>query len=127
MNITRKEFCSGMASGTVLLLLQSCGGGGGSYSSGPVFGSGCGATGTAIAGNHASPYAHTLSVPAADLRSGTDHTYTTEGTTDHFHMVMLTGAELLSLANGATVTKALGSGGSALFPAHTHPATITCV
>jgi hypothetical protein len=116
-----------MAGGTLLLGLQACGGGdGGGSGSGAGFGGGCGASGAAIGGNHASPNAHTLTVPAADLRAGADHTYPTGGTADHVHDVTFTAAELLALANGSAITKTSGSASSANFPAHTHPVTATC-
>jgi hypothetical protein len=125
VKVTRREFFERLAGGTVLLTLQACGGDGGSGNAG--FGAGCGATGAAIVGNHASPYAHTLTVPAADLRSGVDHTYSTEGTTDHVHTVSFTAAELLALANnGPPIKKVSGSASSVNFVAHIHSITVTC-
>jgi hypothetical protein len=127
MAFTRRDFVEALAGTTVLLGLPACGGGGGGGSgSGPGFGGGCGASGTAIGGNHASPNAHTLTVPAADLRAGADRTYTTGGTADHVHDLTFTAADLLALANGSAVTKTSSLAGSANFPAHTHPVTATC-
>jgi hypothetical protein len=126
MSVTRRDFFEAVAGGSLLLGVQACGGGGDSGSgSGAGFGGGCGASGTAIGSNHASPNAHTLSVPAADLRAGADRTYQTGGTADHVHDVAFTAAELLALTNGP-ITKTSGSAGSVNFVAHTHSVTVSC-
>ena len=68
MSMTRKEFCGGLAGGTVLLLFQGCGGGGGysGSSSGGMMSTttSCGASGSAIAGNHG----HVLTIARATSR-----------------------------------------------------------
>ena len=126
MKLTRRKFVEGTGAGAVVMALQACGGGDSGSGSGPGFGAGCGAAGTSIAGNHPAPNAHTLAVPATDLRAGLDRSYTTGGTADHVHTVALTSAQLQTLANGTAVTVTSGSAGSANFPAHTHAITVSC-
>jgi hypothetical protein len=76
MNITRKQFCGGLAGGSVALLLQACGGGGSSAPPAGGTASGCGASGAAIAGNHG----HVLVIATADLESLSNKTYSIRGT-----------------------------------------------
>ena len=124
MDITRKEFCAGLAGGSVLLLLQSCGGGGSSYGGGGGTPAACGASGTAIAGNHG----HVLTIPRADLVSPTaPQTYHFTGTADHIHDVTLSVADLQNLYLGmsvvATSTTATGVASGIV---HSHVVTSTC-
>lgn len=78
---------------------------------------GCGATGAAISLNHG----HELVIPAADLDSATDKTYSIKGTSVHEHMVTFTAAQLgmLKAKTPVTVTSTLAG--------HTHEVTATCV
>jgi hypothetical protein len=118
MTITRKEFLSAAAGGTVLLLLQSCGGGGGDGGDDPPpSGQSCGASGSAIAGNHG----HTLSIPSADLDATTDQTYDIAGTANHGHSVTFTPEQLESLKAGESVMVT-----STTVSAHDHVVTASC-
>src|SRR5262245_33642236 len=126
MTITRKDFLGAAAGGTVLLLLQSCGGGGDGYGGGGGGGGGggrggggmsCGASGSAIAGNHG----HVLSIPAADLTSSTNMTYGITGTADHPHSVTFTPAQLQALAAGQSVMVTSTTNAS-----HDHLVTARC-
>ena len=121
MNITRKQFCGVLAGGSVVLLLKACGGGG--YSA-PAAGTAmsCGASGTAIAGNHG----HLLVIAAADLDSMVNKTYSIQYTADHDHQVTFTPAQLQTLKGGGSVTVTSTVGTSAAFPAHSHSVTATC-
>jgi hypothetical protein len=123
MNITRKEFCAGVAGGSVLLLLQACGGGGGGYSSGPGYGNGCGASGTNIVPSHG----HTLAVPATDLDSTLPVTYPIMGTAGHDHTVTLNPAQLQALKAGTKVmvTSSTDDGG-ATGGIHFHTVSALC-
>lgn len=120
MTITRKRFLSAATGGTVLLLLQGCGGGGGDDddddNGGPSTGS-CGATGTAIAGNHG----HALSIPAADLTATTNRTYDITGSANHAHSVTFTPAQLAMLDAGQSVMVT-----STTNSAHEHVVTASC-
>jgi hypothetical protein len=122
--MTRKKFCSSVASATVLLLIQACGGGGSGYSgsaptsSPPPTSSGGGGCSDTIAGNHG----HVLSVAAADLDSATDMSYDIQGTADHTHTVVLTVAQLRTLKTGASVNTT-----SSTTLSHMHDITITCI
>jgi len=133
MKLTRKQFLGSLGSGTVVLWLQACGGGGGGYSGGGGgggmgggmgggYGGGgnlmCGATGTAISGNHG----HTLTINEADLDSTTDKTYNIMGTADHNHSVTFTVAQLGMLKGGQMVTVA-----STTTNGHMHNVTASCV
>ena len=121
--MTRKKFCSSVASATVLLLIQACGGGGSGYSgstptSSPPPTSGGGSCSDTIAANHG----HVLSVAAADLDSATDMSYDIQGTADHTHTVVLTVAQLRTLKTGASVNTT-----SSTTLSHMHDITITCI
>ena len=117
MDISRKEFCSALGSGSLLLLLQSCGGGGG-YGAAPAPPPGaCGAAGAAIAGNHG----HVLVIPRADLDSAVAVTYGMPGTAGHDHNVTFTPAQLQMLKSGAAVTVS-----STVTFGHNHDVTATC-
>ena len=122
MTITRKQFLNGATATTVLLLFQGCGGGGGGYAGpapapapGPA--SGCGASGTQIAGNHG----HALVIPSADLDSMVDMTYDIQNVADHNHTVTFTPAQLAQLKAHATVVVT-----STTTLSHMHDLTVTC-
>src|SRR5215831_15537643 len=66
-------------------------------------------------------HSHTVGVPAADQLHPADTTYTTSSTLNHTHTVMLTAAQLSSIAAGGTVT--LTSSVSAVTGTHTHDFT----
>ena len=120
MTITRKEFCAGMAGGSVVLLLQACGGGGSSYGGTPAPAA-CGAT--AIAGNHG----HTLTIARADLDSLVDMSYNIAGMADHPHSVTFTPAQLQQLKAGTAVVVTSTSGSSPVgMVVHTHVVTSSC-
>lgn len=116
MTITRKGFLSALGGGTVVLLLQGCGGGGGDDDDDDAPGS-CGATGSAIAGNHG----HVLSIASADLDSTTNRTYDITGTANHPHSVTFTPAQLQSLKAGQSVMVT-----STTNSAHDHVVTASC-
>ena len=115
MSITRKDFCGGLAGGSVLLLLQACGGGGSSGGGGTI--AACGASGAAIAGNHG----HVLTIAKADLDSLTDKTYSIAGSAGHDHSVTLTVAQLQQLKAGMGVIVT-----STMTNAHSHAVTSSC-
>jgi len=118
MNITRKRFLGAVGSGTVVLWLQGCGGGGGGYGDdGNDPPQSCGASGTAIAGNHG----HVLTIAEADLNSVTDKTYSIQGSAGHDHTVTLTAAQLASLKAGHSVAVT-----STTTSAHMHVVTANC-
>ena len=75
-----------------------------------------GAAHTAITSNHG----HSLMVPAADVRAGTDKTYSIRGSSLHDHNRTLTAAHFAALASGVPVTAASFGGG------HTHDVTLEC-
>lgn len=122
--MTRKGFLGAAAGGTILLLLQACGGGDDDAAPATNTGGGttpsktCGANGTAIAGNHG----HVLSIPAADLDSSTDKTYSIQGSSGHDHLVTLTVAQLQALKAGQMV-----SATSTTDFQHNHVVTVSCV
>lgn len=126
MALSRKEFCVSVAGSTLLLWLPACGGGG-DYSGGSSGGSAadCGASGSAITGNHG----HTLTIARVDLDSPTDKTYAFTGS-DHSHDVTFTPAQLQQLKTGATVN-VMSTSGSGVYGAHTHSTSAsmasTCV
>ena len=120
MAIDRKEFCAGLLGGGAALWLGGCGGGG-SYSAPappPVPAATCGASGTAIAGNHG----HALNLPSSDLGSTVDKTYSLQGAADHDHTLVLSAAQLQQLKPGATVVMT-----SSTTNAHSHVVTVSCV
>ena len=118
MRLTRKQFLSAAASGTVLVLLQGCGGGGDDDDNNPPpSGQTCGASGAAIAGNHG----HTLSIASADLDATTDRTYDITGTANHPHSVTFTPAQLQLLKAGQSVMVT-----STTNSAHEHVVTASC-
>ena len=128
MTMTRKAFLGAAAGSTVVLLLHACGGGDDDNSAapapapapGPGPGPGvaqCGAAGAAIAGNHG----HALTIPAADLDSATDKSYSIVGTANHSHSVTFTPAQLQALKAGQGVTVQ-----STTDSFHEHAVTATC-
>lgn len=122
MSMTRKGFLGAATGGTVLLILQACGGGGGAYGSsgsmGDPQGGMCGASGTAIAGNHG----HVLTIATADLDSTVDMSYSIQGTASHTHTVTLTVAQLQAIKGGGTVTVT-----SSTTLSHDHVLTVSCM
>jgi hypothetical protein len=120
MDITRKQFCGALAGGTVVLLLDACGGGGYSAPAGVVAMS-CGASGTAIAGNHG----HLLVIATADLDSMVDKTYSLTGA-PHDHQITFTAAQLLTLKMGGSVTVVSGPASAPAMDAHTHSVMASC-
>ena len=128
-DITRKGFLGAAAGGTVLLFLQACGGGGGDYGSAPAPApappppapppSGqCTPASAVIASNHG----HVLAIPAADLDSTTDKSYSIQGSGTHDHTVTFTAGLLQMLKNGQTVMAT-----STQTNSHTHSVTVSCV
>ncbi len=126
MTITRKAFIGAAAGSTLVLLLQACGGGDddnpAAPAPAPTPGPGpapaqCGSTGAAIAGNHG----HALTIPAADLDSATNMTYSILGTANHPHSVTFTPAQLQALKAGQGVTVQ-----STTNSLHDHAVTATC-
>ncbi|HXD06615.1 MAG TPA: hypothetical protein VN680_11225 [Burkholderiaceae bacterium] len=138
MDESRRRMVFGGAVGAVALTLDACGGGG-SYgssttmtplpmtatTSAPAASSpealSCGAA--SIGGNHG----HVLSIPQADLSSTVNMTYNIEGSADHNHTVTLTPEQLQQIKAKNSVTVVSTVGGSADFPAHSHPVTLTCM
>jgi hypothetical protein len=121
MSMTRKGFLGAATGGTILLILQACGGGGSDSTpsgSGGQQGMQCGSSGAAISGNHG----HALEIPAADLDSTTDMSYSIQGTASHTHTIVLTVAQLQMLKAGQAVTVA-----SSTTLSHNHNVTATCV
>jgi len=120
MDISRKEFCAALGSGTVLLWLQACGGGsdymGGTPAPPPPPGA-CGAEGAAIAANHG----HVLVIPRADLDSLVAMTYGMPGTAGHSHDVTFTPAQLQTMKGGGSVTVT-----STTTDFHNHDVTASC-
>lgn len=127
MDKSRRKLLFASAGGTALAaVLAACGGGGGGgYSSTPTPPPpppppgtlSCGASGTAISGNHG----HLLTIPAADVDSMVDMTYNIQGSADHNHTVTLTVAQLrmIKAMNSVTVM-------SSINVAHDHDVTVNC-
>jgi len=125
--ITRKRFLLSLFGSTAAVLLDGCGGGGGGYSSPapmtpppppPPSIASCGASGSAIAGNHG----HVLNFVKTDTDPPTsDKTYDIMGTADHTHSVTLTAAQLDMLHSGSSVivTSTVAFG-------HQHDVTVSC-
>jgi hypothetical protein len=120
MSMTRKQFCEGLGSGTVLLLLGSCGGGGDSSYNAMPPPSSTGCSATAITANHG----HALVIAKTDLNSTVDKTYSILGTATHDHQITLTVAQLALLKAGTTVTVTSTQAGA---PAHTHDVSVGCM
>jgi len=126
--ITRKRFLLSLFGSTAAVLLDACGGGGGGYSSPapmptptpppPPPPASCGASGSAIAGNHG----HVLNFVKTDTDPPTSpKTYDIMGTADHTHSVTLTAAQLDQLHSGATVVVT-----STVAFGHQHDVTVSC-
>jgi hypothetical protein len=64
---------------------------------------------------------HALDVPAADVNAGAGMTYDIQGQSAHNHTVMLTAAQMATLASGGQVEVT-----SSVELGHSHPVTITC-
>ena len=126
--ITRKEFCTRMAGGSVVLLFQACGGGGSDYvappapAPAPTPGPGPSGCNDTIGANHG----HTLTIAVADLSSTVDKVYDIQGSAAHTHTVTLTVANLQALKAGMTVqvTSSLSQTGPA--GAHDHAVSALC-
>ena len=120
--ITRKVFCTRLAAGSVLLLIQACGGGGSSSSDdvnplpapGPKPAGGCT---DSIALNHG----HVLTIASADLDSLTEMVYNIQGSAAHNHTVVLSVPNLRALKAGTVVTATSSTGAN-----HDHSVSITC-
>jgi hypothetical protein len=126
--ITRKRFLLSLFGSTAAVLLDGCGGGGSSYGGTPApmptpapppSSASCGASGSAIAGNHPTP--HVLDFAKTDLDSTTDVTYNIQGMADHNHTVTLTVAQLATLKAGGSVMVT-----STTTNSHEHVVTVTC-
>ena len=123
MAMTRSQFCNAFVGVSALLILQGCGGGGSDYGSSPPPPPGpppapqCGASGTAITGNHG----HTLTIPEADLSAAVDKTYNIMGTAGHNHTVTFTVAQLAQLKTHQSVTVT-----STTTAGHSHNVAATC-
>lgn len=118
MGLNRKQFLGAVGSGSVVLWLQACGGGGSGYGDGGGGGAqSCGASGTAIAGNHG----HSLTIPEADLSSSTDKTYNIMGSASHDHTVTFTAMQLAQLKAGQSVVVS-----SSVTSSHQHEVTARC-
>lgn len=142
MPLSRRQFCGGLGSGS-LLLLTSCGGSG--YSAPPAAApaptpaptpapapaptpapapaptpapapASCGAT--AITANHG----HSLTISATDLDSPTDRTFSIAGLADHDHTITLTVAQLQGIKAKLATTVA-----STVNLSHSHDVTVNCV
>ena len=118
MATTRKVFLRQLAGGAWLLALGGCGGGGSGYgdtaTATPSSSAGCAA---AIADNHG----HVLSIPAADLDSAVDKTYSIQGSADHSHQVSFTAAQLALLKGGKAVVVT-----TSVTLGHNHAITESC-
>jgi hypothetical protein len=121
MTMTRKGFLRAATGGTILLILQACGGGDGTSTSSLDDGSqdaSCGSSDAAITGNHG----HVLAIPAADLDSAVDVSYSIQGSASHAHTITLTAAQLQMLKAGQAVTVT-----SSTTLSHNHSVTASCV
>ena len=98
----------------MLVSMHGCGGGGDTPD---ASGSGCGSSGAAISLNHG----HSLVIAPVDLDSVVDRTYSSRGSSDHDHTVILSVAQLRQLKAGASVTVM-----ASVFAAHTHVVTVAC-
>ena len=116
MATTRKVFLRQVAGGAWLLALGGCGGGG-SYGGGPGMSPASAGCVAAIADNHG----HVLSIPAADLDSTVDKSYSIQGSADHSHQVNFSAAQLALLKAGKVVSVT-----SSVTLAHSHDITESC-
>ena len=111
--LTRKLFLRQMGGGCMTLMLAWCGGGGSDGKVGVV-------THTCSQFDFSSNHGHSLEIPAADLDSLVDKSYSIQGTASHDHPFTLTAANLARLKAGQTIT--VVTTGLPLGPvaAHTH-------
>jgi hypothetical protein len=110
--LTRKLFIRQMGGGCLTLVLSGCGGGGSSGTVPPV--SIC--SNFVFSGNHG----HALEIPAADLNSLVDKSYSIQGTASHDHPFTLTVANLARLKAGQAITVVTTGLPLGPVPAHTH-------
>ncbi len=89
---------------------QGTGGGGGTNA--------CMAAPTATVGTN---HGHSLTVPLADITTGTTKTYSIMGTSAHDHMITITAAQFTMLRAGTMYMMTSTTGGG-----HTHAVTINC-
>ena len=107
-----------MGGGCLTLVLAGCGGGGGGSDGNQPRSSGA-CSKFLFTSNHG----HALEIPAADLDSPTDKSYSVQGSATHDHPVILTAANLARLKAGlAIVVVTTGS-----VDAHTHDVSGSCV
>lgn len=134
MDKSRRQLLSSAGGGALALALASCGGGG--YSSPapspmispppaptpppPPGALTCGAV--SISANHG----HALAIPAADLDSTTNKTYSIRGAADHDHLITLTPAQLASMKSMNAVVVQSTIDTSALYGTHLHDVTTNC-
>jgi len=97
--LTRKLFLRQMGGGCLTLVLAGCGGGGGDDDEvvKPPAVTHC--NNFLFSGNHG----HALEIPAADLDSLTDKSYSIQGTATHDHPFTLTAANLARLKAGQAI------------------------
>ena len=112
--LTRKLFLRHMGGGCMTLVLAGCGGGGDDDE--VVVPVTC--NNFLFSGNHG----HALVIPAADLDSLADKTYSIQGTASHDHPFTLTAANLARLKAGQAIVVA--TTGVALD--HTHDVSGSC-
>jgi hypothetical protein len=125
MNTTRRKLLFASAgSGALAALLASCGGSDSPSPTPPPPAQppppgtlACGAT--AISANHG----HVLTIPAADVDSTINITYSIAGVSGHVHNVTLTPADFAMIKAKTPVTITSTLGGS---PTHTHDVTVNC-
>jgi hypothetical protein len=97
--LTRKLFLRQMGGGCLTLVLAGCGGGGGDDDDEPEPANAAGCSNFLFSSNHG----HALQIPAADLDSPTDKTYSVQGTATHDHPFTLTAANLARLKAGQAI------------------------
>ena len=121
MKTTRREFLTTASTAAVGagILLGAAACSDSETSSDPTGGGGSGAQGCSadIGTNHG----HELVVPELDVTTGTDKTYSIQGSSPHDHEVTLTSADFTALAGGGSVTVTATSDGT-----HDHEVTVTC-
>lgn len=124
VQMTRKAFCTRLAGGSVLLLIQACGGGGGDvpYAVAPAPAPGMGGAGAGCTDTIAANHGHVLMLPVADLGSAVDKTYDIQGSAVHTHTLTLTVANLRALKAGTNVTVI-----SSTTAEHEHSVSILCM
>jgi hypothetical protein len=130
--ITRKRFLVSLFGSTAAVLLDGCGGGGG-YSGTtspmpppPPPAASCGASGSAIANNHAAPYMHALTFAKTDVDLTSAQTYSIQGSALHDHTITLSAAQLATLKAGGSVTVTSTSTDAPGIGPHTHDVMVTC-